>query len=60
MNIVAEPNVLPLPATNPWLRPGATCWRQEFARRVALLHDGSGYFGAAWRSLRAARHTILC
>ena len=59
MNIVAEPNVLPLPATNPWLRPGATCWRQEFARRVALLHDGSGYFGAAWRSLRAARHTIL-
>ncbi|GJE45172.1 phospholipase D-like domain-containing protein [Methylobacterium soli] len=59
MTIVAEPNAAPLRAPNPWLRPGVTCCRQDIAPRVALLHDGSGYFGAARRALLAARRSIL-
>ena len=41
-----------------WLRPGLTCWRQERAGRVAVLHDGAAYFAAAHAALSKARRSI--
>ena len=41
-----------------WLRPGLTCWRQERAGRVAVLHDGAAYFAAAHAALLKARTSI--
>ncbi|MFG7486758.1 phospholipase D-like domain-containing protein [Methylorubrum rhodesianum] len=41
-----------------WLRPGLTCWRQERAGRVAVLHDGAAYFAAAHAALTKARRSI--
>lgn len=42
-----------------WLQPGATCWRQERAGRVAVLHDGAAYFAAARAALLEARHSVI-
>ncbi|MBB2964953.1 phospholipase D-like domain-containing protein [Methylobacterium sp. R2-1] len=41
-----------------WLRPGLTCWRQERAARVAVLHDGAAYFAAAHAAMLKARRSI--
>ena len=41
-----------------WLRPGLTCWRQERAGRVAVLHDGAAYFAAARAALLRARRSV--
>lgn len=41
------------------LQPGVTCWRQERADRVAILHDGAAYFAAARAALLAARHSVI-
>ena len=38
---------------------GATCWRREHARRIAILVDGAAYFHAMKAAMRAARHSIL-
>lgn len=43
----------------PLLRPGATCWRVERARRLAFLVDGAAYFGALRRALLGARHSVF-
>ncbi|GJD72059.1 VTT domain-containing protein [Methylobacterium goesingense] len=42
-----------------WLQPGATCWRQERAGRVAVLHDGAAYFAAARAALLESRHSVI-
>ncbi|WP_027173790.1 phospholipase D-like domain-containing protein [Methylobacterium sp. 10] len=42
-----------------WLVPGSTCWRQERAARVAILHDGAAYFAAAREAILKARSSVL-
>jgi len=32
---------------------GATCWRREHARRIAILVDGAAYFHAMKAAMRA-------
>lgn len=41
------------------LRPGATCWRVERARRAAMLPDGAAYFSAMRAAMERARRSIL-
>ena len=41
------------------LTPGATCWRLEHARRIAILVDGAAYFHAMKAAMQSARHSIL-
>jgi phosphatidylserine/phosphatidylglycerophosphate/cardiolipin synthase-like enzyme len=41
------------------LTPGATCWRLEHARRIAILVDGAAYFHAMKAAMQAAKHSIL-
>ena len=43
----------------PILRPGATCWRIERARRFAQIVDAADYFRIVKAAMLRARHTIL-
>ncbi|WP_311273809.1 phospholipase D-like domain-containing protein [Methylobacterium sp. WCS2018Hpa-22] len=49
---------MPAPLTS-WLVPGATCWRQERAARVAILHDGAAYFAASREAILKARSSVM-
>lgn len=40
------------------LRPGATCWRIERARRVAFLVDGEEYFAAVRAAIARAQRSV--
>ena len=58
-SLTASSPVSPAGAGWPVLQPGVTCWRIEWAQRLAVLIDGDAFFTAVRAVLEKAQHSIL-